>query len=100
IVGVVVVTLVTVVGIDVAEQPPLRTVTVYESGWVTVIDCVVAPFDHCQLVPLLAVRVTLPPGQSAVEPLAVIVAFGGSTTGTATCPHESQRAPPELADVT
>ena len=79
-VGVAAAAAVTSAGIDVAAQPPLLTVTVYEPAWVTVMDCVVAPLDQSQLVPLLALSVTLPPGQSAVEPEAVIVAEGGSTT--------------------
>src|SRR3954471_14158994 len=38
------------------------------------IACVVAPFDQRYDAPLLAVSVTLPPGQNVVGPLAVIVA--------------------------
>ena len=37
---------------------------------VTLIDCVVAPFDHEYAVPLVAVSVTLPPAQNVVGPLA------------------------------
>lgn len=37
---------VTTVGADVAEQFPLDTVTAYDPAAPTVIDCVVAPFDH------------------------------------------------------
>ena len=39
----------------------------------TVIDCVVAPFDHRKDDPDDAVRVTLPPLQNVVAPLAAIV---------------------------
>ena len=39
---------------------------------VTVIDCVVAPFDHrYDAAPAGAVRATLPPAQNVVGPLAV-----------------------------
>ena len=52
---------VTVCGADVAEQFPLETVTEYEPAALTVIDFVVAPFDHKYDVLVLAVKVTLPP---------------------------------------
>jgi hypothetical protein len=37
---------VTTAGLDVVEHPPVVTSTLYEPGWLTVIDCVVCPFDH------------------------------------------------------
>ena len=48
----------------------------------TVIDCVVALFDHRYVLPALEVRVTLPPGQNVVGPPAVIVAVGAGLTVT------------------
>jgi hypothetical protein len=47
-------------------------------------DGVVAPFDHKYAVPLLALSVTLAPGQSVVDPLAVMTGTGADPTFTAT----------------
>ena len=41
------------------------------------IDCVVAPFDHKYELAAEEVRVTLPPAQKVVAPLAVIVGVAG-----------------------
>ncbi len=49
----------------------------------TVIACVVAPFDQRYDEALLAVSVTLPPAQNVVGPPAVIVAAGLALTVTA-----------------
>ena len=49
---------------------------------VTLIDGVVAPLDHKYELPLLAVRVTLPPWQNVVAPPGVIVAVGAGFTVT------------------
>ena len=54
---------------------PLLTETEYEPGVVTVMDCVVAPFDHMFPVADDEVSVTLPPGQKVVAPEAVIVGW-------------------------
>ena len=43
----------------------------------TIIDCVVAPFDHVFPVAELDVKVTVPPAQNVSEPLVVIVGVGG-----------------------
>jgi hypothetical protein len=43
----------------------------------TVIDCVVAPFDHVFPDELDDVNVTDPPEQKVVDPLVVIVGVGG-----------------------
>jgi hypothetical protein len=72
---------VTVVGADVAPQPfPFETVTEYEPAVVTVIDRVVAPFDHkYESVELFgAVSVTESLTQNVVGPLAVITGTGGT----------------------
>jgi hypothetical protein len=45
---------------------------------VTLIDCVVAPFDQRYEEPALAVSVTEPPAQNVVGPEAVIAATGVS----------------------
>jgi hypothetical protein len=68
---------VTTVPADVAVQVPLLTVTEYVPDADTVIDCVVAPFD--QVLPVAAedVKVTLPPAQKVVGPLAVMVGVDG-----------------------
>ena len=44
---------------------------------VTVIACVVAAFDHRNVVPALDVKVTLPPLQNVVGPPAEIVGVAG-----------------------
>ena len=49
----------------------------------TVIDCVVAPFDQAHEDPALAVSVTLPPSQNVVGPPAVMFATGFGLTVTA-----------------
>jgi len=67
---------VTTVGVLVAEQPRVVTVTVYEPEVVTVIDWVWAPVDHDQLSPAEAVNTTEPPSQKVVGPPGVIVAAG------------------------
>lgn len=64
---------VTVVAADVALHDPAVTVTERLQEVVTVIDCVVAPFDQRLPVALLEVRITLPPGQNDKGPLALIV---------------------------
>lgn len=69
---------VTTVGAEVAEHVPFETVTVYEPAVETVMDCVVAPVDQVFPVAADEVRVTEPPVQKAVGPLAVIVGVGGS----------------------
>jgi len=48
----------------------------------TVIACVVAPFDQRYDAPLDAVSVTLPPAQNVVGPPGVIVALGSALTVT------------------
>lgn len=66
-------------GADDAEHPlALVTVTSYEPEAVTVIDCVVAPFDHRYEADGGAVSVTLPPAQNEVRPDAVITGVGGT----------------------
>ncbi|MNU79312.1 hypothetical protein D3C71_689260 [compost metagenome] len=64
---------VTTVATDVDEQLPLTTVTVYEPLAVTVIDCVVAPFDQVFPVADEDVKTTEPPAQNVVGPPAVMV---------------------------
>lgn len=66
-------TTVTTVATDVAEQPPVPLVTVYDPEVVTVIDCVVAPFDHVFPVGAEEVNVTEPPEQKVKGPLAEMV---------------------------
>ncbi len=64
---------VTVVDADVALQPlAFVTVTLYEPDVVTLIDCVVAPFDQRYESAADAVKVTDPPAQNVVAPPAVI----------------------------
>ena len=69
---------VTVVDGEVLVQVPLGllvvTVTLKVPDALTVIDCVVAPLLHDQLLPADAVRITELPWQIVVGPLAVMVA--------------------------
>src|SRR5260221_11935849 len=75
---------VTTVGALVAVQPlALPTVTLKLPLALTVMACVVAPFDQRYDEALLAVSVTLPPAQNVVGPPAVIVATGFALTVTA-----------------
>ena len=53
------------------------TFTVYVPAVVTVMDCVVAPFDHKLLIGDDDVSTTFPPGQKVVGPLAEIVGVEG-----------------------
>ena len=70
---------VTTVAADVALQPLAFVIcTVYEPAMVTLIDCVVAPFDQRYELPALEVRVTLLPWQKVVAPLGVIVGAAGA----------------------
>lgn len=70
---------VTVVAAEGADVHPFTVcVTVKLPAVETVIDCVVAPFDHKLPVAALEVRVTLPPVQKVVGPLAEIVGAAGS----------------------
>ena len=66
------------VAVDVAEQEPFETVTEYVPLVVTVIDCVVAPFDQVFPVADEDVRTTEPPAQNVVGPPAVMVGTGGT----------------------
>jgi len=64
----------TTVGMEVNEgQPPTVVVTVYDPAVLTVIDGVVAPFDQTLLAGSDEVRITLPPVQKVVGPLAEMV---------------------------
>ena len=73
---------VTAVAAEVPLQPFVVTVTLYVPLVVTLIDCVVAPFDQRYDPPLDAVSVTLPPAQKVVGPPAVIVGVGFGLTVT------------------
>jgi hypothetical protein len=66
----------TVTGADVALHEPFVTVTLNVPGDVTVIDCVVVPFDQRYDDAAFAVSVTLLPAQNVVGPLAVMLAIG------------------------
>jgi len=69
---------VTVVGAEVALQPlALVTVTLNEPEVVTLIDCVVAPFDQRYEAEDGAVSVTESPAQKVVAPPAVITGVDG-----------------------
>lgn len=74
----------TFVAADVAVQPLASvTVTLNEPLFVTLIDCVLAPFDQAYVVmPAGAVSVTLPPAQNVVGPEGVMVVSGGALTVT------------------
>ena len=61
-------------------QLPLWIETVYEPGWETVMDDVVAPVDQTLPVGDDEVSVTLDPAQKVVGPDAVIVGIVGLNT--------------------
>jgi hypothetical protein len=86
---------VTVVPVEVAEQPPLVTVTVYVPEVVAVIDCVVAPPGD-QTLPLAEdeVSVTLPPEQNVVGPPAEIVGVAGVGFTVTVVPADVAEQPP------
>lgn len=56
-------------------------------------DCVIAPVDQRYDAPALAVKVTAPPGQKVVEPLAVIAAVGFALMLTATAAEVAEHEP-------
>ena len=84
---------------DVALQAPEVTVTERVPELLTVIDCVVAPFDHTLPVELLELRVTLPPGQNESGPLALIVGVGMEVE-TVTATAEDVAEVPDLVTLT
>ena len=73
---------VTTVGVELAVQFPLETVTEYDPLFETVMDGVVAPLDQVLPIALEEVKTTEPPAQNVVEPLAVIVGVGMGLTVT------------------
>lgn len=86
----------TVTGADCGEAQlaPLKACTVKVPDAVTVMDCVVAPFDQSQASALLAARTTLPPAQKVVGPAAVMVGAGGAgSTVTVTGADDPERQP-------
>ena len=82
----------TVIGVDVPEQDPPPVVTVNVPDVETVMDCVVAPFDHWYDDALLQVNMTLLPGQNAVGPDA-------DTTGAVPVPAFDTTAAADVAFV-
>ena len=76
----------TVTVCDALAEQPLASVTltlyVVVATGATVIDALVAPFDHRNDVPPLAVRVTLAPAQLVLGPAIVAVGFGFTVTFT------------------
>ena len=68
---------VTTVAAEVDEHPPVLTVTVYVPEVVTSIEEFVDPLLHVFPVAELEVKVTEPPAQKVVGPLALIVGVGG-----------------------
>jgi hypothetical protein len=84
---------VTVVPIDVAVHPAVPTVAVYVPELETVIDCVVAPVDHVFPEAALEVKVTFPPEQNVVGPLAEIVGVFGVGFTVTVVPAEVEEQP-------
>jgi hypothetical protein len=82
----------TTTGVEVPEQLPPPVVTVKDPEVDTVIDCVVAPFDHWYDEAVLQDNVTLLPGQNAVGPDVV-------TTGAVPVPAFVTTAAAEVAFV-
>jgi len=69
---------VTTVGEELTVHVPLDTVTEYEPLWLTLIDWLIAPFDHVLPEALEDVNITEPPEQNVVGPLALIVGVVGT----------------------
>ena len=69
---------VTVVTAELEVQPATATSTLQLFAVLTVILCVVAPFDQVLPVAELEVKVTEPPVQKVVAPLALIVGTAGA----------------------
>jgi len=65
------------IGEETAEHKPLSTVTEYEPEAKTVIDCVVSPVDQMLSVVDEDVKITDPPEQNVVGPLAEMVGVAG-----------------------
>ena len=75
---------VTVCEVELVQPLALAVVTVYIPLAFTVIDSVVAPFDHrYETKPAPALSATLPPWQNVVGPLGVITGAGSGFTVTA-----------------
>ena len=91
---------VTETGADDAEHPlAFVTVTAYEPDAVTVIDCVVAPFDQRYEAEAGAVSVTLAPAQNVVGPDAVMTGVAGAGLTVTLCDAEAAQ-PSEFVAVT
>ena len=69
---------VTAVASDEEVQPATSTSTLYEPAVVTTMDCVVAPVDHVLPEAEDEVKVTDPPEQKVVNPLAEMVGTAGA----------------------
>lgn len=92
---------VTIVAAEVVEQPlPFVYVTVYEPLAVTLIDCVVAPVDQRLPVACDDVKVTEPPVQNVVDPLAEIVGADGFALTVTTVAVEVAEQPLPFVYVT
>jgi hypothetical protein len=92
-------TVVTVTGVEGADTQPLPSVNVTENvpAAQAVTEVAKDPFD--QVFPLVAeeVRLTLPPGHNAVEPLAVTVGAAGiGLVITSICVDSGEVHPPRL----
>ena len=86
---------------DVVPHPAsLRALTQYEPGCVTVIDWVVAPFDHWYDGAEDDVSVTDPPAQNVVGPDAVITGTGGGSLTTMARVFDVLAQPLEFVTVT
>jgi len=87
--------------LDTAEvQPADVSVTLYVPAVVTVIDCVVAPFDQRFPVEADEVSTTFPPAQKVVEPAAVITGVAGRGFTVTLTGAEAADGQPETVDVT
>lgn len=75
-------------------QPLAETVNVYVPLAVTVMDCVTAPVDQVLPVAEDDVKVTEPPEQKVVGPLAVIVGVAGTGVTVTTVAAEVEEQDP------
>ncbi len=62
------------------EEHPFKSVMITENvpSESTVIDCVVSPFDQRYVLPIVELKVTIPPSQNVVGPFELIIGAAGA----------------------
>ena len=91
---------VTITPVDQAEGQVPGVITLYVPGVVTLIDLVVAPFDHLFTVADDDVKVTLPPGFKFVDPITDMVGVVSNAFTTTVFANELDDKQPSLSALT